>query len=417
MATLSFGPFVMDLDTRRVRRGGTDLKLRPRAFQALRVLLLNSGQYVDYERMLAEGWDGTVVSPHTVGVTIGEVRKALGEYQGWITHRSKVGYRLEVPHTEDLIRHGWHFWNQHTRDGFEEALNCFHQAAAGTSGDFRAYEGAASCHLMLAALGMKPPIEMRPGFLDAHSRAMELSGGMTPELRCDAAHGLHIFDGRYAEAESAFLETRRQKPGLPSIYSRLAMLHYACGRLDAAMAAVRDGTTLDPLAPALAALETYVWLARRQFDVAVACGRRAVALHPHLQMAHSLYGQALEYSNQFDEALAQYRIASTISPDLSCLAALEGVCLARSGRRREALAILQRLDAQRRASYVDAYYVAVLLTALGMTDQALKEMERAGDECSSALHTINVDPHVDALRGNPGFEKLRARMQDRALTH
>ena len=80
MATLSFGPFVMDLETRRVRRGGTDLKLRPRAFHALRVLLLNSGHHVDYDRMLAEAWDGTVVSPHTIGVTIGEVRKTLGEY-------------------------------------------------------------------------------------------------------------------------------------------------------------------------------------------------------------------------------------------------------------------------------------------------------------------------------------------------
>jgi len=417
MATLNFGPFVMDLETRRVLRGGTDLQLRPRAFQALRVLLLNSGQYVDYDRMLAEGWNGTIVAPHTVGVTLGEVRKALGEYQTWITHRSKVGYRLEVPHTEDLIRRGWHFWHQHTRDGFEEALNCFRQAAAATSGDFRAYEGSASCHLMLAALGMKPPIEMRPAFLDAHRRATELSGGMTPELRCDAAHGLHIFDSRYAQAETAFLETRRQKPGLASIYSRLAMLHYACGRLDAAMAAVEEGTRLDPLAPALSALEIYVWLARRQFDVAAACGRRAVALHPHLQMAHSLYGQALEYCTQYDEALAQYRIASTISPDLSCLAALEGVCLARSGRPRAALSVLQRLDAQRRSSYVDAYYMAVLLTALGAHDQALKELERAGDECSSALHTVNVDPHVDALRGQLRFEKVRDRLQGRARAH
>jgi DNA-binding winged helix-turn-helix (wHTH) protein len=410
MSTLSFGPFVMDLDGRRVLRNGVDLQLRPRAFQALRVLLLNSGQYVDYDRMLTEGWEGTIVSPHTVGVTIGEVRKALGEYQTCVTYRTRAGYRLEVPHSEDLIRRGWHFWNQHTREGFEEALTCFRQAAAGASRDFRAYEGIASCHLMLAALGMKPPRDMHRGFRDAHRRAAELSGSLTPELRCDAAHGLHIFEGQYAQAESAFVQTRREKPGLASIYSRLAMLHYACGRLDDAMAAVEDGAQLDPLAPALSALETYVWLARRQFDVAVACGRRAVALHPHLQMAHSLYGQALEYSNQFDDALVQYRIASTISPDLSCLAALEGTCLARSGRRREALSVLQRLDTLRRASYVDAYYVAVLLTALGAHDQALKELERASDESSSALHTVNVDPHMDGLRGNPRFEMVVGRL-------
>lgn len=413
MSTLSFGPFVIDLDSRRVLRDGRDLALRPRAFQALRLLAVNSGQFVDHERMIAEGWEGTIVSPHTVNVTIGEVRKALGEYQSWVTHRTKVGYRLDVPDPNDLIRRGWHFWSQHTREGFEEALSCFSQAAEQTDRDFRAFEGMASCRLMLAALGMKPPIDMQPGFLYAHARATELSGG-TPELRCDAAHGLHIFESRYAQAESALLDTRREKPELTSIYSRLAMLHYACGRLDAAMNAIADGRLVDPYVPAFAALETYVWLARRQFDVAAACGRRAVALHPHVQMVHSLYGQALEFSGQFEQALAQYRIAATISPDLSCLAALEGSCLAHAGRRRDALAVLQRLDAQRRTTYVDAYYLAVLLTTLGAHEQAFKELERASDEHSSALHTIHVDPRMDPLRGHPRFERLRGR---HALTH
>jgi len=59
----------------------------------------------------------------------------------------------------------------------------------------------------------------------------------------------------------------------------------------------------------------------------------------------------------------------------------------------------------------------VLLTALGAHDQALKELERACDECSSALHTVNVDPHVDALRGNVRFAKVRDRLQGRAVAH
>jgi tetratricopeptide (TPR) repeat protein len=175
------------------------------------------------------------------------------------------------------------------------------------------------------------------------------------------------------------------------------------------MAALDEGARLDPLAPALV-LETYIWLARRQFDGALACARRAVALHPHLQLAHSLYGQALEYSNQHDEALVQYRIASTISPQLSCLAALEGACLARSGRPREALSLLQRLDTLRRESYVDAYYVAVLLTALGEHDRALEELERACDERSAAVHQLNLDPHMDDLRGLTRFEQVRSKL-------
>ena len=93
------------------------------------------------------------------------------------------------------------------------------------------------------------------------------------------------------------------------------------------------------------------------------------------------------------------------------------VCLARSGRQRDALSVLQRLDTLRRNSYVDAYYMAVLLTSLGAQEQALKELERACDEHSSALHTVNVDPHVDALRGNTRFERVRGKLRDGATAH
>jgi DNA-binding winged helix-turn-helix (wHTH) protein/Flp pilus assembly protein TadD len=418
MSTLNFGPFVMDLEGERVLRAGRALDLRPRAFQALRTLLLNSGQYVSRDRIIVDAWKGAVVSPHTVSVTISEVRKSLGEYQSWITHRPDTGYRLQVPGSEDLIRRGWHFWSQHTRTGFEEALASFAQAAESASGDFRAYEGIASCHLMLAGLGMSAPWQARPAFRDAQRHAIELNGGVTPEARCDAAHALHIFDVDYARAELAFEAARHETPTLITVYTRLALLYYACGRFDAAMSAVQEATRLDPLAPGIATVEAYIWLGRRQYDVALSCARRAVALHPYSHLTHSIYGQLLELTECYEDALVQYRLASTFSPDLSYVLALEGVCLARAGRSRDALAQLQRLDAQRRTCYVDAYGVAVLLTALGAHEQALKELERAGDERSSALNKLLADPHLDPLRAYSRFERVRERMLSTATaTH
>jgi DNA-binding winged helix-turn-helix (wHTH) protein len=416
MSTLTFGPFVMDLNAERVLRAGTPLELRPRAFQALRTLLLNNGRYVSRQHIVAEAWKGALVTPHTVSVTIAEVRKSLGEYQSWITHRPNTGYRLQVPGSEDLIRRGWHFWHQHTRGGFEEALTSFRHAAEAASGDFRAYEGIASCHLMRAALGISAPWQERPEFIEAQRLAIELSGGATPESRCDAAHALQIFDVDYARAELAFDAARQATPSLIPIHIRLASLYYACGRFDAAMSAVREAARLDPLAPGIAAVEAQIWLACRQLDVALACARRAVALHPYQHLTHAVYGQMLELTESYDDALTQYRLASTFSPDLSSVVSLEGVCLARAGRARDALAVLQRLDAQRRHGYVDAYGVAVLLTALGAHEQALKELERACDERSSALHNIVADPHLDPLRAYERFERVRDRMLSTAIT-
>ena len=93
---VEIGPFQVDLNTGRLVREGIEVSLRPQACRVFKTLIQNRAQYVDYENMIAEAWDGTVVSRHTVDVTVGEVKKALQEFGSWITHRAKVGYRLDL---------------------------------------------------------------------------------------------------------------------------------------------------------------------------------------------------------------------------------------------------------------------------------------------------------------------------------
>ena len=116
MPEITIGPFTLDTHSGRMLRDGAEIRLRPQALQALEVLLRNTGRPVSYEQMIAEAWKGTHVSKHTVDVTVGEVKKTLGEYGRWITHRPKAGYRLEVPTSEELVRKGWHFLNRRTRE-------------------------------------------------------------------------------------------------------------------------------------------------------------------------------------------------------------------------------------------------------------------------------------------------------------
>src|SRR5580698_1430834 len=177
-----FGPFSVDLAARRLQRGESELILRPQAFRVLNVLILNSGRYVHHEQMIREAWDGISVSPNTVAVTVAEVKRVLQEYGSWIRCRPKLGYRLEVPRGEDLIKKGWHLWERRTREGFEKALACFEQAAEEDPSDFRAFEGMSICYLLLCTYGMRPPNHMYPKFLEAHNRAVAL-GGLTAALR------------------------------------------------------------------------------------------------------------------------------------------------------------------------------------------------------------------------------------------
>jgi DNA-binding winged helix-turn-helix (wHTH) protein len=405
MANVTFGPFALDPTSARLLRDGAEVKLRPQAVHALRALLRHRGSYVGYDQLIAEAWAGTFVARHTVDVTVGEVKRSLGEYGRWITHRPKVGFRLEVPTSDDLVRKGLHFMNRRTREGAELAIECFQQAAAECSEDFRAFEGLSTCYLMLATFGMRLPSEVYPGFLEAHERAVAL-GGLRAELRCNRAHGLHLFERRVADAEAEFLIALAEKPSLGSTYVRTALLYATLGRLDAAVDALAQCAKADPLLPTLPATEVLVRIWRREYDAAIDRGRKAIELHPYLHICRVNYAQALEHAGELNGALGQYHLAYVMSPDLPWLRALDGTCLAHRGRRAEALAVFEELEQLRRSEYIDAYYMAVLRQALDHSAEAFAELERAGEENSAFLYALNVDPKMDPFRADSRFTSL-----------
>ena len=74
------------------------------------------------------------------------------------------------------------------------------------------------------------------------------------------------------------------------------------------------------------------------------------------------------------------------------------------------MAILEQLEKLRATEYVDGYFQALLLHALGRTDEAFQELERAANENSAALFVLDVDPRVDPLRADPRFGRIRDRV-------
>jgi DNA-binding winged helix-turn-helix (wHTH) protein/Flp pilus assembly protein TadD len=405
---IPFGPFCLDANNSRLLRDGVEVDIRPQAHRVLQVLVQNSGRHVNYDQMIHEAWNGTLVSKHTVAVTVGEVKKILGEFGPWISHRPRMGYCFETPQSDDLVRQGWHCWNRGTREGFEKALSYF-QGAARETNDPRAFEGASLCYMMLGACGMRPAREMYQSFLVAHRRAVAVSG-LTPDLRADRAQSLHIFEHKNDEAEADLLQALREKPKWVPAHMGLTMLYAGTGRLEEALQQVDEVRAIDPLWVQLPAAEVSVRFFRRELNEALAAARRGLELHPYLPLGRALYAQALEFLGDTEEALKQYRMATVFCPDLPWLRALEALCLANSRRFAESLAILRHLEELRKTEYVDAYFQALLLHGLGRKEEAFLELERAVDENSAALFILNVDPRMDPLRADPRFGAIRDRV-------
>jgi len=82
-ARLRCGSIELDRVNKRARRSGRLLRLRPKEFGLLELLILNSGAVLSREDIVKHAWrDSSDLDIRTVDVTVGRLRKAVN--RGWL---------------------------------------------------------------------------------------------------------------------------------------------------------------------------------------------------------------------------------------------------------------------------------------------------------------------------------------------
>src|SRR5438105_11961434 len=76
---LPFGPFVFDLDRRLILRQGKRVKLTPKAFDLLAILIERRPSAVSKEELYEHLWPDTFVGPASLDALIARIRTALKE--------------------------------------------------------------------------------------------------------------------------------------------------------------------------------------------------------------------------------------------------------------------------------------------------------------------------------------------------
>src|SRR5215218_2174888 len=92
-----FGPFRLDPVKRRLLRDGETLRLTPKAFDLLLVLVEESGRTVGKDELFEKVWAGTVVEENNLNQNITALRKSLGDSRQesqYIATIPGVGYRF-----------------------------------------------------------------------------------------------------------------------------------------------------------------------------------------------------------------------------------------------------------------------------------------------------------------------------------
>jgi DNA-binding winged helix-turn-helix (wHTH) protein len=78
-ATYNFDNFELDPVRRVLSKGGNPIALKPKVFETLLVLVLNSGRVMDKDELMQQVWPDTVVEEVNLAHNISVIRKALGQ--------------------------------------------------------------------------------------------------------------------------------------------------------------------------------------------------------------------------------------------------------------------------------------------------------------------------------------------------
>lgn len=79
MSAITFGGFVLDQDTRELRRGSESVLLTPKAYQLLEVLVVNRPKALSKSALQERLWPDTFVLEKNLVNLVAEIREALGD--------------------------------------------------------------------------------------------------------------------------------------------------------------------------------------------------------------------------------------------------------------------------------------------------------------------------------------------------
>ena len=320
--------------------------------------------------------------------------------------------KLVTPTTDNLEAYtlylkGRFQYNKDTEAGLRESLVLYGQALDHSPDYARAWAGIADSWMHLAD-DYVPPEEGYTAAKEAADKALELE----PELaEAHTARGkvLGWYEWKFAEGELALRRAVGANPNYAEAHWALGSLLPTTGHMKEALKEVRTAQLLDPLSPVTAYWHARYLLYSRQIDEAIEEGQRALGLDPDYVYGMAILGRAELLRGENEAAIDFFRRCVDLARSNTFRAYL-AYGLASGGRGAEAREILERIGHGEDLDYVRSELLAAVHGALGETDEAFRELERAYAARSAGLIYLHLDPLYDSLRGDPRMDEMVQRI-------
>jgi tetratricopeptide (TPR) repeat protein len=310
-----------------------------------------------------------------------------------------------------LYLKGRYHWNRRTSQSMKTAVGYFEQALERDPAFALAHAGVADCYALLGwvAFGAMAPREAFPKATAAARRALELNDTLA-EAHNSLGWIRLVFDWDWAAAEQSFVRALELNPRYAMAHAWYAMHLAWTGRMTAGLEHAVRAQALDPLSLIIHTLAGWVFYFAGRCDEAIAHCQRTLELDPGYVRAHLGLGWAYQHQGKLELAKTEFERGAAASGRSARFVAALGCINALAGDLEAARGAIAELDALAERSYVTPADRAVVFTAMGETDQAFADLERAYQERSGALVYLRVDPDFASLAADPRFADLVRRM-------
>jgi Flp pilus assembly protein TadD len=190
----------------------------------------------------------------------------------------------------------------------------------------------------------------------------------------------------------------------------LFCLLFVQGRKDDALKEALRAVDIDPMAPIPAYALGIALICSGRYQHAVTCAENALARDPTHALIYRILGIARYELGQYDQATAALEMGARLSMRHPWLVGDLGMVEAAKGNRAEAERLQEELVARSRESFVSPVVLAVVPTALGEIDEAVRYIEEAYEQRDPLIMALAAWPPMENARKDPRVRHLLDQM-------
>jgi len=315
------------------------------------------------------------------------------------------------PEAKKFYLEGRYYWNKRTPESLNKAVDYFTQAIVRDPNYALAYVGLADCYNLLREYAGMPPSEAYPRALAAAKKAVELDD-RSSEAHASLAFVLFYGEWDIASADREFRRAIDLNPNNAAAHHWYATYLMTLRRFPESLAEIERAQTLDPHSTTILADQGLILVMSGRRDEGVALWKQIEAAEPSFRSPHSYLKEYDLEHGDYAGFFAESKTDAGLVHDKTSLAIVNAAEKGfASGAAKGLFAGMLQEEKQLYAKgAVTPYTLACTYGALGNRDQAIRYLNTALARHDESMLAIENVWTFQALRHDPAFVDLLARM-------